>query len=79
MTHAQLCCGVLPPGKLLPSPKVAVADPLPNYYFFLLQFVWLLEFLLCNVTKSLNEVIADPTWVQSTIATRCSMHDMCSI
>ena len=30
MTHTQFCylvCGVLAPGKLLPCPKEAVADP----------------------------------------------------
>ena len=32
--------------------------------------VWLIEFLLCNVTKPLKETVTDPTWVQSKIATR---------
>ena len=34
MTRTQfycLTCGVLIPGKLLPSPKKAVADPVPRY------------------------------------------------
>ena len=33
----QLCClvcGVLTPGKLLPSPKEVVADPLPKHWLF---------------------------------------------
>ena len=35
--HAQFCClvcGVLAPGKLLPSPKEPVADPLPKHLLF---------------------------------------------
>ena len=39
-----LVCGVLAPGKLLQSPKEAVADPLPNICC-LVDGV-----LLCNVT-----------------------------
>ena len=35
--------------------------------------VWLVEFSCATVTKYLKEAAADPTWVQSTIAT---MHGM---
>ena len=38
-----------------------VADPLPNIFC---------SVLLCNITKSSKEAVADPTWVQSAIATR---------
>ena len=41
--------------------KGGVADPLPKYL------------LLCNVSKSMKKAVADPTWVQSTIATRYGM------
>ena len=37
MTHSQFCClvcGVLTPGKLLASPKEALADPLPKHLLF---------------------------------------------
>ena len=47
-------------GKLLSSPK----DPLPKHLLCLVGSV-----LFCNVTKSSKEAVADPTWVQSTIAT----------
>ncbi len=36
--------------------------------------VWLVEFSCATVTKPFKKVIADPTWVQSTIATS---HGMC--
>ena len=43
--------------------KVSVAVPMPKH---LLYSWWS---LLCNVTKSLKETVADPTWILSTIAT----------
>ena len=55
----SLACGVLTPGKLLSSPKEAVADPLPKC----LLFGW----------WSSPVPIADPTWVQSTVSTRYGM------
>ena len=54
---SYLVCEVIAPGQLLPCPKEAVADPI------------CCAVLLCNVTKFLKEAVADPTWVQSTIAT----------
>ena len=60
-----MVCGVLTLGKLLPSTKDAVADPLPNMCCLVGGV------LLCNCYQ---EAIADPTWVQSTRATR---HFMC--
>ena len=60
---------VLAPGKLLPSPREAVTEPSTEVSAVLVGSV-----LLCTVTKSLKEVAADPTWVQSPIATR---HGMC--
>ena len=46
-------------GATATRPKEALADPLPK--------------CLCNVTKSLKEAVADPTWVQLVIATRLGM------
>ena len=69
-TKQQFCrlvCGVLAPGKLLLSPKEAVTP--------LLEHLCLVGSVLqCNVTMTLKEVVADPTWVRSAIATR---HSMC--
>ena len=57
---SHLVCEVLVPAQLLQSPKeaITVADSLPKYL------------LVRNVSKSLKEAVAAPTWVQSTIATR---------
>ena len=46
---------VLLPDRLLPCPNEAIADHLS-----------LLCVYLYNITKSLKEVVADATWVQST-------------
>ena len=54
------------------SLKEAVADPLPEHTYCLGGS------LLCNVTKSLKETVADSTWEQSTIATRNGYVMMCS-
>ena len=64
-----LDCAVLVPGKMQLVQKEAVAD-IPEKH---LLFGWISspkEF----ITKSLKEAVADPTWVQSTIATTCDMH-----
>ena len=56
MAHAQFCCllsGVLAPGKLLPSPKDAVPDPLSKYT------VWLVEFSCASFPKYLKKAVAD--------------------
>ena len=57
---------VLSPGQLLPCPKETVADLYQNTCF---------SVLLSNVTKSLKEAEADPTWVQSTLASRLVCSD----
>ena len=56
---------VLTPGKLLPNPKAAVADPLPKHRLF----GWWSSPV--SVTKSLKVAVADSG--QSTIATRRGM------
>ena len=38
--------------------------------------VWLVEFSCVTVIMSLKKAVADPTWLQSTIATR---HGMCVV
>ena len=54
--HSFLLFGfrVFAPGKLLPSPKMAVADPLTKT-----SAVWLVEFSCATVTKSLKEALVD--------------------
>ena len=54
--HAQFCryaCGRYAPGKLLPSPKDAVADANTSA-------VWLVKFSCATVTRSLKEAAAEP-------------------
>ena len=54
---------VLAPGKLLPCLKEAVANLLPKHLPF-----GLLSTPVQLVTKSFTEAVADPAWIQSTIA-----------
>ena len=64
---SYLVCGVLTPGQLLPCLKEGVADLYQNICC---------SVLLCNVTKSSKAVVADSTWVQSTVVT---IHSMCVV
>ena len=69
MTYTSFSClvgAVLSPGQLLPCPKWTVADLYQNICG---------SVLLCNVTKSLKEAEAYPTWVQSTLAPRLVCSD----
>ena len=63
-SFSYLVSVVLATGQLLPCPKEAVADPNQNICC---------SVLLCNVTKSSRKPVADPIWVQLTIATRYSI------
>ena len=56
-------CGVLAPDQLLPCLKEVTVDPQNSCCYV----------LLCNVTKSSKEAVADPICVQSIIATRYGM------
>ena len=72
ITRTRFCClvcGVLAPRQLLPSPRETITDSIPRYLL-----VSLVKFSCATATKSLEEAVADPTWIQSTIATR---HGMC--
>ena len=67
-----LVCGVVIPGKQLPSPREAVADPLPKHLLLLV------EFSSVTVTKSLKETVADPL-VQSTLQYGMAWADICVV
>ena len=41
-----------------------------DYQCMVSSAVWLVEFSCATVTKSSKEAVADPTWVQATIATK---------
>ena len=76
MTCALFCssvCGIFTSGKLLRSPKEAVADPLPNYLLFGGQIL-VGKFPAQLLPSPLKDGVADSTLVQSKIATRYGMH-----
>ena len=66
----SLVCGVLSPWKVLPSPKKAVNDPFPKHLKVAVDDPLPKHLLLVSevpsvqlLTKSLKEVVSDPTWV----------------
>ena len=70
-SSAVWVCGVLTPGKLLPSPKEAVAYPKTSV-------VWLVRFCV-TVTKFLKKPIAELKLIPIIAIRQCMQLDMACI